>query len=625
MAGPNNPFSLKWSMAQNNSYDYGLNGGIAFVFSPDFDTFCKQLLFKMPENDGAFQWARCEEMQNAVMRAMATWEANHQMIKFVDVTKACEREAEAYVSPAYGLPGNNARGKFPGKGTRGDMRFCKQAELVITSGAPDTPGSTVAAMVQHYSGDTPGRPDPGESSPPFGSPCEPDRQRCNALQSCREFAAQVCPDTCPDGGPCDCTCEGDYILNGGLDEGPQVPTFRYNSVGAVRQWQNPNNFGATGPMSTGGRLADPPCLERRLGEDSLEPPCLESILPTEDSKDYTVGKTTMHFHNHLCWYLDNTFCGSLHATYSTGFDVQTFMTILCFGITAIGLVMLGKHIMQALLNVSKHIRQHKNGMKKWHWWDVLEDTLIQLADCLSHNKLMLLMVITAPVIWSDVINLCFECYDFEAVVAHEIGHVLGFGHPDQYFMDNLKRPNADDYKQVPGFEAMSKDAQDKWKAFYAQADEESKMGPSTCGDAALKIPAFPADASWTVQTQEAAGRGAVPCVDLSAPHPQSPPTSPPPPGAGRRLSDNAPASATCDVQQVGSPPIHDQPTTISSCASPFPPAVLKRVQRRRELDYERQHGVQHEHRRGDRTGSRSTLRPRLPGLQTHQQGREHRE
>ncbi len=290
MAGPNNPFSLKWSMAQNNSYDYGLNGGIAFVFSPDFDTFCKQLLFKMPENDGAFQWARCEEMQNAVMRAMATWEANHQMIKFVDVTKACEREAEAYVSPAYGLPGNNARGKFPGKGTRGDMRFCKQAELVITSGAPDTPGSTVAAMVQHYSGDTPGRPDPGESSPPFGSPCEPDRQRCNALQSCREFAAQVCPDTCPDGGPCDCTCEGDYILNGGLDEGPQVPTFRYNSVGAVRQWQNPNNFGATGPMSTGGRLADPPCLERRLGEDSLEPPCLESILPTEDSKDYTVGK-----------------------------------------------------------------------------------------------------------------------------------------------------------------------------------------------------------------------------------------------------------------------------------------------------------------------------------------------
>ena len=42
MSGPNNPFSLKWSMAQNNSYDYGLNGGIAFVFSPEFDTFCKQ-------------------------------------------------------------------------------------------------------------------------------------------------------------------------------------------------------------------------------------------------------------------------------------------------------------------------------------------------------------------------------------------------------------------------------------------------------------------------------------------------------------------------------------------------------------------------------------------------------
>ena len=229
------------------------------------------------------------------------------------------------------------------------------------------------------------------------------------------------------------------------------------------------------------------------------------------------------------------------------------MTILCFGLTAIGLVMLGKHIMEALLNVNKHVRQHKKGLKKWHWWDVLEvhtqrvppwcahpssrlaapcsvtqDTLIQLADCLSHNKLMLLMVITAPVIWSDVINLyaparisptlaaqalqqhpvlrcrCFECYDFEAVVAHEIGHVLGFGHPDQYFMDNLKRPNADDYKQVPGFEAMSKDAQDKWKAFYAQVRKLPASRPTLLARAEWHLHRPPRSSSVRSQAADSA-------------------------------------------------------------------------------------------------------------------------
>ena len=32
---------------------------------------------------------------------------------------------------------------------------------------------------------------------------------------------------------------------------------------------------------------------------------------------------------------------------------------------------------------------------------------------------------------------CWECYDFEAAVAHEVGHVLGFGHPDAAPEDNL--------------------------------------------------------------------------------------------------------------------------------------------------------------------------------------------
>ena len=33
------------------------------------------------------------------------------------------------------------------------------------------------------------------------------------------------------------------------------------------------------------------------------------------------------------------------------------------------------------------------------------------------------------VFYDRIFMPCFECYDFEAAVAHETGHVLGFGHP----------------------------------------------------------------------------------------------------------------------------------------------------------------------------------------------------
>ena len=78
-------------------------------------------------------------------------------------------------------------------------------------------------------------------------------------------------------------------------------------------------------------------------------------------------------------------------------------------------------------------------------------------------KLTLLMLIACPVTYYDVIEPCFKCYDFEGVVAHELGHVLGFGHVDQSFVDNLYRPIG------------------------------TVTGAETCKSAALEIPAFLAD------------------------------------------------------------------------------------------------------------------------------------
>ena len=132
---PDRPaFGIRWNSPTKrdtwpkNTVNDGLAGGLAFAYSPSFDAFCDGLVDQMLENTATIKWANCEEIENAVMRAMATWEANHQVIKFVDVTQACARDPSV-----------------------DDMRNCSLAEIVLTSGAPDSSASRVAALVTHYS------------------------------------------------------------------------------------------------------------------------------------------------------------------------------------------------------------------------------------------------------------------------------------------------------------------------------------------------------------------------------------------------------------------------------------------------------------------------------------------
>lgn len=293
---------MRWATSTNNSYDIGLTGGIAFAYSPSLGVFCSELTHKMKENGANLEWASCEQIENAVMRAMATWAANHQMIKFVDVTQACVREAVD--DPRILL----------------DMRYCSQAELIVSAGPPASDSSTVAALVTQYND----------------------------------------------------------------------------------QYQNPNE---RDPLGTAGRAA---------------------------TNDWAIQKTTMHFHTHFCWYLDNTFCGSLHSTYETGIEVDVMMAGICFGLWVIGFFAFLLQLFRVISSLAN--TKHKSCE------DAIEAVTLQVSDCLAHNKMMMLLLIICPVVYMDVIDPCFSCYDFEAAVAHELGHVLGFGHTDQFFVDNLQQP-----------------------------------------------------------------------------------------------------------------------------------------------------------------------------------------
>ena len=192
---------------------------------------------------------------------------------------------------------------------------------------------------------------------------------------------------------------------------------------------------ATDLRSTNGKIQfSMPCTDSPRADGFTATECDPGTYPGPHQAIETFGGL-ITFNVDFCWYLDSSFCGPLHRFKAqVGTDsAKALIQAVAWMWFMLAVFLIILHVRKVLthegFSVSKSSKRRSQvKAQRKQKWRILFDELEKIG--VLRTTCLLLSLALPIAIQVNIIAPCWECHDFEAAAVHEVGHILGLGHPN---------------------------------------------------------------------------------------------------------------------------------------------------------------------------------------------------